>query len=88
MVRAYSVYAFCPYLNVMQYFYMLYMSKNIAKLGTFELSQKVVYTTHLWNPKRERLRCRNQCHRDRHAAERAQQREARLVRGRVTARLH
>ena len=30
----------------------LYISKNIAKLATFE-SQKVVCTTHLWNPKKE-----------------------------------
>ena len=37
-----------PYLCVMQYFHMLamYMSKDIAKLATFE-SQKEVCTTHL-----------------------------------------
>jgi len=38
--------------------------------------------------RRERLRHRNQCDRDRHAAESAQQREVQLVRWRVRDRAH
>ena len=30
-----------------------YMSKDIAKLATFEIQKEVVCTTHLWNPKKE-----------------------------------
>ena len=55
---------------------MLYI-KDIAKLATFESQKEVVYTTHLWNPKKGeklRVRRRNQCDRDRHGAESAQQR--------------
>ena len=30
-----------------------YMSKDIAKLATFESQKEVVCTTHLWSPKKE-----------------------------------
>ena len=56
MVRAYSVYAFCPicaWCNISTV--MLYMLKDIAKLGMFE-SQKEVCTTHLWNPKERKAK--------------------------------
>ena len=56
---------------------MLYMSKDIAKLATFESQKEVVCTTHLWNLKKG-ARPRNQCDRNHRAAESAQQREARL----------
>ena len=75
MISAYSVYAFCPicaWCNISTV--MLYMLKDIAKLGMFE-SQKEVCTTHEIR-RRERLRPRNQCDRDRRAAESVQQREA------------
>ena len=35
-----------PYLCVMQYFHMLYMSKDIAKLAMFESQKEVVCTTY------------------------------------------
>ena len=64
------------------------MSKDIAKLATFESQKEVVCRTHLWNLKKERLRRRNQRDRDRLAAESAQQREAQLTRRRVRDRAH
>ena len=52
------------------------MLKDIAKLATFESQKEVVGRTHLRNLKKERLRRKNQCDKDRCTAESAQQREA------------
>ena len=53
----------------------------------FESQKEVVCMTHLWNPKKERLKRTNQHNWDR-CAESAQQREAWLVRRRVRDRPH
>ena len=37
-------------------FHMLYMSKYIAKLATFESQKEVVCMTHLWNPKERKAK--------------------------------
>ena len=57
----YGMYVFCicilPYLCVMQYFHMLFMSKDIAKLATFESQKEVVMYDSLMESeeRRERL---------------------------------
>ena len=35
------------------FLHVSYMSEDIAKLATFESQKEVVYTTHLWSPKKE-----------------------------------
>ena len=66
------------------------MSKDIAKLATFESQKEVVGRTHLRNLKKERLRRKNQCDKDRCTAESAQQREVHglIARWRVRDRSH
>jgi len=56
MVRAYFVYAFCPiyaWCNISTLYRSGYMSKDIAKLATFEIQKEFVCRTHLWNLKKE-----------------------------------
>ena len=54
MVRAYSVYAFCPIVRDAIFPHVIHVQfMYIAKLAMFESQEEVVCTNHLRNPKKE-----------------------------------